>query len=222
MKRKHQPKTDESTNMFHLAEHPLIAHLLSEARDKHTASDRFRHLLHRLGMLLAYEAAKDLMYVKTTVQTPLEEMQGLKLAGPLTVVTILRAGLGLADGILHLFPQASIGHIGMFRDEQNLLPVSYYDKLPPTVAGGTVFLVDPMLATGGSAVAAVSLLHSRGCRDIRLICLVAAPEGLRKLHEEHPQLPVYAAALDRELDDRGYILPGLGDAGDRLFGTGTE
>jgi uracil phosphoribosyltransferase len=145
--------------------------------------------------------------------------QGYVLQFPVTVVPILRAGLGLAEGVMHLLPKAAMGHVGMFRDEKALTPVSYYEKLPKQISQGPVLLVDPMLATGGSAVAAVDLLKERGCTDIRFLCLIAAPEGVEKLSEAHPDVPIYTAALDEKLNENGYIMPGLGDAGDRLYGT---
>lgn len=207
------------TNL-HVVDHPLLGHLLAEARDRRTPPGRFRQLLAQLGQLLAYEAMRDWATEAMTLDTPMEPTSGRRLRGPVTIVPILRAGLGLAEGIAEMLPEVQIGHIGMFRDERKLSPVSYYDKLPRTIHQGPVLLVDPMLATGGSAIAAIALLQHRNCRDIRLLCLVAAPEGLAKLQGEYPHIPIYTAALDRELDDRGYILPGLGDAGDRLYGTG--
>jgi uracil phosphoribosyltransferase len=206
----------------HVVNHPLVGLMLTEARDKGTPPRRFRAMLGQIGMLLAYEATRDLATEAVDVNTPLEVMRGTKLKHRITVVPILRAGLGLAQGVQHLLPDAMTGHLGMFRDEQALSPVSYYEKLPTQIAGTTVLLCDPMLATGGSAVAAIGLLRSRGCKDVRLLCLVAAPEGIAKVTATHPDLPIYVAAVDRELDDRGYILPGLGDAGDRLFGTSAD
>lgn len=199
--------------------HPLLDHFLTEARDRRTGAARFRELLASIAHILAYEATRDLPMEAAPVQTPLEPFAGKRLKMPVTIVPILRAGLGMAAGVHRLLPEANMGHIGMFRDEQQLSPVSYYEKLPLSIASGPVLLVDPMLATGGSAMAAVQLLRNRGCRDIRMICMLASPEGAARLSTEHPRVPIYAAAVDRELDDRGYILPGLGDAGDRLFGT---
>jgi len=202
-----------------LIDHPLVHHLLTEARDRRTSSPRFRQLLALLGQFLAYEATRDLMLDAAAIDTPLEPFQGRRLRHRITVVPVLRAGLGLAEGILRLIPDAHVGHIGMFRDESQLRPVSYYDKLPVGIATGPVLLADPMLATGGSALAAIHLLKGKGCKHIRFVCIVAAPEGVARLAGEHPDVPIFAAAQDRELDDRGYILPGLGDAGDRLYGT---
>jgi uracil phosphoribosyltransferase len=196
--------------------------MLTEARERHTKPARFRALLSGIGQALAFEATRDLVMEPAKIETPLETFTGARLKLPITIVPILRAGLGLAEGIHALIPEAQMGHLGMFRDEEKLSPVSYYEKLPISVAHGPVLLADPMLATGGSALAAVQLLRTRRCKDIRLLCMVAAPEGVERLHDEFPNVPIYTAALDRELDDRGYILPGLGDAGDRLFGTSAD
>lgn len=206
-------------DQLHVSNHPLVQHLLSEARDEKTTSPRFRQLVETIGMLLAYEATRDLALENTTVKTPLEECEGHRLRLPVTVVPILRAGLGLADGVRAILPEAQTAHIGLYRDEKTLQPVSYYQKMPPNIADGPVLMIDPMLATGGSVVAAISILRQRGCRDIRLICLVAAPEGVDHVIDSDPGVPVHAASLDRQLNEKGYILPGLGDAGDRLFGT---
>ncbi|MEX0776436.1 MAG: uracil phosphoribosyltransferase [Phycisphaeraceae bacterium] len=203
----------------HVIDHPLVAHMLTEARDRKTRPDRFRRLLAQIGALLAYEVTRDVQLDLVAIDTPMEKLRACRLRLPITVVPILRAGLGMAEGILDLIPEAHAGHIGMFRDEKRLQPVSYYEKLPLSIAKGPVILVDPMLATGGSALAAVQLLKTRGCTDIRYLCLIASPEGVAKLTGEFPTLPIYTAAIDRELDERGYILPGLGDAGDRLYGT---
>lgn len=200
-------------------DHPLVRCLVSEARDVGTATPRFRHVISTAGMLLAYEATRDLAVAVKTVATPLEETPGARLAKPTTIVPILRAGLALAESMFRVVPAARTGHIGMFRDESTLTPVSYYDKLPADVSAGPVLLVDPMLATGGSVVAALDLLQRHGCHDVRFICLIAAPEGIARLHEHHPAVPIFTAAIDRQLDDNGYIRPGLGDAGDRAFGT---
>jgi uracil phosphoribosyltransferase len=209
-------------NPFQLVTHPLLEHALTEARNRATPSARFRELLSFIGEMLTYEATRDLPLEPASVQTPLETYKGKRLRLPITIVPILRAGLGLAAGIHRVIPEAHMGHIGMFRDEKQLNPISYYEKLPLTITNGPVLLADPMLATGGSAMAAVHLLRNRGCKRICLLCMVASPEGVARMTAEHPKVPIYAAALDRELDDRGYILPGLGDAGDRLFGTSDE
>lgn len=202
-----------------LIDHPLVAHLQTELRSRDTATARFREIAERLGALLAYEALRDAPRVAHTVSTPMAPYEGAQLAGPITVVPILRAGLGPAAGMSRLIPGAQVGHIGMFRDEKSLTPVSYYVKLPADIASGVALLVDPMLATGGSASAAVEVLKQRGCKDIRFICLVAAPEGIDRLQAEHPGVPITTSAIDDHLNDKGYILPGLGDAGDRIFGT---
>jgi len=170
-------------------------------------------------MLLAYEATRDLTVTETSVTTPLEQTAGARLGRPTTIVPILRAGLAMAESMFRVVPGARTGHIGLFRDESTLKPVSYYDKLPADVSAGPVLLVDPMLATGGSVVAAIDLLKRHRCTDIRFVCLIAAPEGIAKLHQHHAEVPIFAGAIDRQLDDNGYIRPGLGDAGDRAFGT---
>ncbi len=209
-----------TTSQLRIVEHPVLGELLTAARRRETPPPRFRQVMAQIGMLLAYEATRDLRTRKVRIDTPLETMDGVELRDAVTIVPILRAGMGLVEGISRIFPEAPIGHIGMFRDERALRPVSYYEKLPPTLGQGVTLLVDPMLATGGSAVAGLELLKQRGARDVRMVCVLASPEGVKKLAKVHPTTPVFTAALDRELDDRGYILPGLGDAGDRLFGTG--
>ncbi|MCC6579019.1 MAG: uracil phosphoribosyltransferase [Phycisphaeraceae bacterium] len=209
----------DDTPWLRVSRHPVIAAMLTEVRDERTASARFRQLLAGIGLLLAYEATTDLPAETVGVRTPMEGCQGVTLPSCLTIVPILRAGLGLAEGCQQLLPQARVGHLGMFRDEKALTPVSYYEKLPKHLDQGRVLLVDPMLATGGSAAAAVSRLRERGAKDIRLLCLIAAPEGLECVHRSDGGVIIHAAAVDRQLNDKGYILPGLGDAGDRLFGT---
>ena len=203
----------------HLIDHPLVAHLQTELRSTATPHGRFRDLTERIGQLLAYEALRDAPRKAHTVNTPLEEYEGSQLVGPITIVPILRAGMGPATGMAQLIPESQVGHVGMFRDEKSLTPVSYYVKLPANIADGTSLLVDPMLATGGSASAAVHVLKQRKCTDIRFLCLVASPEGIAKLNADHPDVPIYTAAIDRKLNDKGYIVPGLGDAGDRIYGT---
>ncbi|MEM6749414.1 MAG: uracil phosphoribosyltransferase [Planctomycetota bacterium] len=199
--------------------HPVLEHWMTEMRDRDTPSHRFRAAMAIAGALLAYEATRDLATTDAPLETPLERCVGRRLAQHLTVLPILRAGLGLADRLLECIPGAHMGHLGMFRDEASLEPVSYYEKLPTHIGSGPVLLVDPMLATGGSAAAGFSLLHERGCQDVRMVCLVASPEGLAALEKAHPGARVFTAAVDRGLDDNGYIRPGLGDAGDRVFGT---
>jgi uracil phosphoribosyltransferase len=201
-------------------EHPLIQHKLSLLRERATGTRDFKQLVSEIATLMAYEVTKDLPLQPVEIQTPLERMTGYVVtAKQLTLVPILRAGLGMVDGIADLLPTARVGHIGLSRDETSLEPVHYYAKLPGDESGRTFFLLDPMLATGGSATAAVATLKKAGARRIKFLCLVAAPEGVMRMLEGHPDVPIYAAALDRGLNQRGYIVPGLGDAGDRLFGT---
>jgi len=201
-------------------DHPLIQHKVTLLRDRGTSTRDFKQLVNEIATLMAYEVTKDLPTEPVTVETPLERMEGRQVAGKkLTLVPILRAGLGMVDGIAQLIPSARVGHIGLYRDHATLEPVDYYFKIPGGEEARDFFVLDPMLATGGSAVAAVSALKQAGARRIRFLCLVAAPEGVTRLLNAHPDVPVFAAALDRELNADGYILPGLGDAGDRLFGT---
>ncbi len=202
-----------------LVRHPLVEDKLARLRDAATPAAEFRGLLRQVGGLLAMAATADLPLRDVPVRTPLEATTARRLAAPVTVVPILRAGLALADGVLDVLPEARVGHFGLYRDEAALRPVPYYSKLPVDVAEGDVLLVDPMVATGGSAGHALDQLRQRGCRRLRLLCLVAAPPGVERLLEHHPDVPVFAASLDRGLDERGYIVPGLGDAGDRSFGT---
>jgi uracil phosphoribosyltransferase len=200
--------------------HPLIQHKLTLLRDKRTATKDFKQLVNEIAMLMAYEVTKHLPVEPVEIETPLERMTGIQVAGKkLTLVPILRAGLGMVEGIAELIPSARVGHIGLYRDHNTLEPVDYYFKIPSGEHDREFFVLDPMLATGGSAVAAVAALRHAGAQRVRFLCLVAAPEGVKRMLAAHPDVPIYAAALDRELDDRGYILPGLGDAGDRLFGT---
>jgi len=202
-------------------DHPLIQHKLSILRDKHTSTRDFKQLVSEIAMLMAYEVTKDLPTETVEIETPLETMSGRQVSGKkLTLVPILRAGLGMVEGIAQLIPSARVGHIGLYRDHETLKPVDYYFKIPGEVARD-FFILDPMLATGGSAVAAVGALRGAGARRIRFLCLVAAPEGVQRMLEAHPDVPIFTAALDRQLNSHGYILPGLGDAGDRLFGTRT-
>ena len=201
--------------------HPLIQHKLSILRDKHTSTRDFKQLVSEIATLMAYEVTKDLPTAPVEIETPLQRTRGARVAGKkLTLVPILRAGLGMVEGISHLIPSARVGHIGLYRDHASLRPVDYYFKIPGDEHDRTFFVLDPMLATGGSAAAAATALKNAGARQLRFLCLVAAPEGVRRMLADHADVPLYAAALDRQLNDRGYILPGLGDAGDRLFGTG--
>jgi uracil phosphoribosyltransferase len=201
-------------------DHPLIQHKLTLLRDRRTTTRDFTDLVEELAMLMAYEVTKDLPLEPVEVETPLERMTGAQVAGKkLVLVPILRAGLGMVDGIRRLVPSARVGHIGLYRDEATLQPVRYYFKIPRDGEGRDFLVLDPMLATGGSAVAAFSALKEAGAQRVRLLSLVAAPKGVQNLLDAHPDVPVFTAALDRELNAQGYILPGLGDAGDRLFGT---
>jgi uracil phosphoribosyltransferase len=200
--------------------HPLIQHKLGWLRDRSTPKKLFVALVSEISMLMAYEVTRHLALEDVEIETPLERTSVQRLRGKkLAVVPILRAGLGMVEGVLNLIPSARVGHVGLYRDESTLEPVEYYCKIPPAPELREFILLDPMLATGGSAAAAVSLLKDRGAEDVRFMCIVAAPEGVRRLHDAHPDVHIYAAALDRGLNERGYIVPGLGDAGDRLFGT---
>lgn len=203
-----------------VSDHPLVRHKLSILRDRATPTKLFKELVEEIAMLLAYDALRDLPLERTPVETPLERTTGWRVAGKkLTLVPILRAGLGMVEGVLRLVPSARVGHIGLYRDHDTLQPVDYYFKVPGDAAEREFFLLDPMLATGGSAAAAVASLKRVGATRIRMLCLVAAPEGVARMAGECPDIPIITAALDRELNQNGYILPGLGDAGDRLFGT---
>jgi uracil phosphoribosyltransferase len=201
-------------------DHPLIRHKLGLLRDRRTTTKDFKQLVSEIAMLMAYEVTKDLPLEPVEIETPLERMQGERVAGKkLVLVPILRAGLGMVEGIAQLIPSARVGHIGIYRDHETLQPVEYYFKIPRDGVTRDFFVLDPMLATGGSAADAVTTLKKAGAQRLRFLCLVACPEGARRMQTEHPDVPIYAAALDRQLNDKGYILPGLGDAGDRLFGT---
>jgi uracil phosphoribosyltransferase len=200
--------------------HPLIKHKLYLLRDKSTKTKDFRELIAEIAMLMAYEVTKDLPTEPVQLETPLEEMTGERVAGKkLALVPILRAGLGMVEGILRLVPSARVGHIGLYRDHETLLPVPYYFKAPAAREQRDFFVLDPMLATGGSAADACTTLKDSGVRSLRFLCIVAAPQGVEKMLSVHPDVPIYTAALDRTLNEHGYILPGLGDAGDRIFGT---
>ena len=202
-----------------VADHVLLRRLVSILRDRTTPHGVFRQTLDDAAMILAYEAMRSLRPDEYELETPLEAARGVRLADEVVLVAILRAGLGLVAGFLRLVPDARVGHLGMYRDEEALRPVGYYENIPSGVADAEVFVVDPMLATGGSAVQAIGRLKRAGARRVTFVCLVAAPEGVRALRGAHPDVPILTAALDRELDDNGYIRPGLGDAGDRIFGT---
>lgn len=201
-------------------DHPLIQHKLTLLRDRTTSTRDFKLLVSEIATLMAYEVTKDLPTVAVEIDTPLERMTGWMVSDKkLTLVPILRAGLGMVDGVARLLPTARVGHIGVSRDEDSLEPIRYYAKLPADERDRDYFILDPMLATGGSATAAVTTLKTAGARRIKFLCIVAAPDGVRRMLEGHPDVPVYAAALDRALNEHGFIVPGLGDAGDRLFGT---
>ena len=205
---------------FTLVNHPLVQHKLTKMRDKTCSTAVFRQLLREISHLLAYEVTRDLPMTMTTVETPLEEMEAPVLKGKkLALISILRAGNGLLDGVLELIPSARVGFVGLYRDEETLKPVQYYFKVPGELEERVVIAVDPMLATGNSSVAAIDLLKKAGAKNIRIMCLLASPEGVARMKEAHPDVPIISAALDRQLSDIGYILPGLGDAGDRMFGT---
>ncbi len=202
-----------------IMDHPLIQHKIGFIRRKETGTKDFRQTISEIAMLICYEATRNLKLADVQVETPIcaatvKELSGKKLA----VVPILRAGLGMVDGILELIPAAKVGHIGLYRDPETLKPVEYYCKLPADCAEREVFVVDPMLATGGSSVAAIQMLKERGCKNIHFMCIIAAPEGIRAMEQAHPDVDMYIGALDEKLNDHGYIVPGLGDAGDRIFG----
>lgn len=207
-------------SQVHLIDHPMVQHKLTIMRDKSTPSNIFRQLLYEISLLMGYEITRDFPMEDVEVETPLERATLKKIAGKkVAIVPILRAGLGMVDGLRDLIPVARVGFIGLYRDEETHKPVPYYCKLPKGVDKRLVILTDPMLATGGSACDAIDLVKQKGCQDIRLMCLVAAPEGIKMVQEKHPDVDIYVAAIDRQLNDNCYILPGLGDAGDRIFGT---
>ena len=204
----------------HVFDHPLIQHKLSYIRDKHTGTKEFRELVDEVGMLMAYEVTRDLELQDVEIETPVTTMTAKRLSGKkLAFVPILRAGLGITSGILTLVPAARVGHVGLYRDPQTLEAVEYFVKLPQDIQEREIIVVDPMLATGGSAIAAIDSLKRRGAKNIRFMCLIAAPEGVEALQKAHEDVDIYIAALDEKLNDKAYITPGLGDAGDRLFGT---
>lgn len=213
-------KTYSAYKNFFEITHPLIKHKLSLLRNYKISKREFKELLNEITILLAYEVTKDLPLTKTTIETPLEKFKAPVLAGKKPVVLpILRAGVGMVDGFLTLMPSARVGHIGIYRNEKTLQPTVYFFKIPRNSKGRQFYICDPMLATGGSALEAIDYLKRQGIKKISYVCLVAAPEGVKRLQKNHPDVPIYAASLDRKLNQKGYILPGLGDAGDRLFGT---
>ncbi|MBR5042568.1 MAG: uracil phosphoribosyltransferase [Bacteroidales bacterium] len=204
----------------HLIDHPMIQHKLSIMREKETGSKDFRQLLKEISLLMGYEITRDLPLTDLEIETPISKMTASRVLGrKLAIVPILRAGLGMVDGLLDLVPVAKVGHIGLYRNEKTHKPVVYYCKLPEDIQERLVIVTDPMLATGGSSCDALVMLKERGCKNIRLMCLVAAPEGIAKVQAEHPDVDIYVAAIDERLNDDAYIVPGLGDAGDRIFGT---
>ena len=204
----------------HIVDHPLLAHKLTILREKETTSKDFREIVSEIGMFLTYEATRDLPLTTKEIETPICKTMAPTLEGKnLTVVPILRAGLGLVEGVLRMFPAARVGHIGLYRDEETLEPVKYFCKMPQDVAERDVIIVDPMLATGGSASAAIGFMKDYGCRNIKLMVLLAAPEGIARIRKDHPDVEIYCGAVDEKLNENGYIVPGLGDAGDRIFGT---
>ncbi len=205
---------------LHVVDHPLITHKLSIMRNKKTGSKDFRELLNEIAMLMGYELTRDLPLEDIIIETPITKTKAAMVAGKkLAIVPILRAGIGMVDGILSLVPVAKVGHIGLYRDPETHEPVEYYCKLPADIQDRIVILVDPMLATGGSASDALDILKKRGCKNIKFMCLVAAPEGVKKVQDNHPDVDIFTAALDECLNEKAYIVPGLGDAGDRIFGT---
>ncbi len=203
-----------------IMDHPLIQHKIGIIRRKETGSKEFREMISEIAMLMCYEATRDLKLSSVEIETPICKMTAMELQGKkMAIVPILRAGLGMVEGMLTMVPAAKVGHIGLYRDPDTLEPVEYYCKLPEDCAERDVFVVDPMLATGGSSSAAIRLLKEKGVRNIRFMCIIAAPEGVERMKADHPEVDIYVGALDEHLNDHGYIVPGLGDAGDRIFGT---
>lgn len=212
-------KTTDPSSPLVVFDHPLIAHKMTIIRDQATTHRPFRATLSQIAGLMVYEVTRSFKTKPIEVQTPVTSTTAHQLLGTITIVPVLRAGLGMIHGILEVMPEARVGHLGLARDEETLEPIAYLNKLPADLNAGPVILVDPMLATGGSASAAITMLKEAGATDLRMICLVAAPEGVERLQRDHPGIAIYAAALDDHLNDKGYIVPGLGDAGDRMYGT---
>lgn len=206
-------------NMIHIMTHPLITHKLTIMRDKNTSVKDFRECAREVALLLGYEATKDLKLQDIEIETPITKTIGKQLKRQVALVPILRAGLGMVDAIMDLIPASKIGHIGLYRNEETLKPVEYYCKLPTDISERQVLVLDPMLATGGSAVAAIDFIKKRGANNIKFVCIIAAPQGIETLSKAHPDVEIFCGALDKTLNEHGYIVPGLGDAGDRLFGT---
>ena len=205
--------------MVNIMTHPLISHKLSIMRNKETSVKDFRECAHEIALLIGYEATKDLKLEDYDIETPIRKTIGKRIQRQVALVPILRAGLGMVDALMDLIPAAKIGHIGLYRNEETLEPVEYYCKLPTDIAQRQVLVLDPMLATGGSAVAAINFIKKRGAKNIKFVCIIAAPEGIKILRDAHPDVEIFCGALDENLNENGYIVPGLGDAGDRLFGT---
>ena len=206
-------------NNLTVIDHPLVQRDVSILRDKETPNHQFRNVLSRIAGMMAFEVTKDFELQKYALQTPLEKTSGYKLKDDIVIVPVLRAGLGMVEGFMNVLPDARVGHVGLYRDEETLEPVDYYSKFPKTLTKSLVLLIDPMLATGGSAKAALTFLKNKGAKNIRLVCLVASPAGVKIVQKNHPDVHIFCAVIDRGLNERGYILPGLGDAGDRVFGT---
>lgn len=210
----------KNMSTLHVLDHPLLQHKLSVIRDKNTCVKEFRELISEIAALMCYEATRDLPVEVVDVETPVAIAKVKRISGKkMAVVPILRAGLGMVEGILSLIPSAKVGHIGLYRDTDSLEPVAYYCKLPKDISEREVYIVDPMLATGGSAAAAIRFIKNHGCRHIKLMCVISAPEGIARVQAEHPDVNIFVAAVDEKLNSHGYIVPGLGDAGDRIFGT---
>lgn len=205
--------------MLKVLQHPLITHKLTQMRNKNCGTKDFRQNLDEIGGLMAYEITRDLPLKAVEIETPVTTCQTFELEKDIVLVPILRAGLGMVNGICNLIPTVKIAHVGLYRDEETLLPHTYFEKYPKQVTDATVMIVDPMLATGGSAIAAIEMVKRQGAKNIRLVCLVGAPEGVKAVEKAHPDVDIYLAALDEKLNEKGYIVPGLGDAGDRIFGT---